>query len=428
LFPVFGIAGFAGIGQNAFFDNISNTFQLNDSLSWIRGRHSIKTGVDIRKMQANLLGKSSPSANYSFNTLFTNLPGVAGTGFSLASFLLGMPNNVTLGDSIGTFGRRLSSYGVYFQDDFKVSARLTLNLGIRFQSERPETEAHNRQTNFDRQLIHPITGQAGAMFQASPGQPAFYDPDVRINPRLGVAYTITPKTVIRAGYGIFTSPLTEITFGLTTGTSAIRSFPTLDNLRPQLLLGQPIPRPVFNPNAVGQSVQAVNPGLEVPYVQHWNLSLQRELGANVMVEVAYVGSKGTHLLVPNRDLNQVPADKLGPPAQFGGLSAQQRRPFPQFNAIGLIDSYASSIYHSFQARVEKRLSGGLALHASYTFSKSIDDSSGNPVGFAGSTIQNMYNTGAERSVSTFDIPQRFVASFLYELPAGRGKAFLSNRG
>ncbi|MEK7409675.1 MAG: hypothetical protein AAB225_31830, partial [Acidobacteriota bacterium] len=418
VFPRVGISGYLSLGQGSFGHTASNNYQLTDTLTWIRGSHRIKGGLNLIRVQNNSNGKSSPSGSYSFSSLFTNLPGVSGTGHALASFMLGQ-GSASIGDNIGTFGQRWWNTGLFLQDDIRLAPSLAVNLGFRLQIQGPDREVFNRQTNFSTTAVHPVAGLPGAMFVASQKEPTFFSSYYGVEPRLGLAWTFTRRTVLRAGYGVFTMPWSTPFGGRSTGIGVSRSFPSPDNVQPGFTFDDTFPRLVIPDirQATQINVSAVNPDLRSGYMQHWNLGVQIESGKDLMTEISYVGSKGTNLRL-FRDINQLPPELLGPPAQFGGRSFQQRRPFPHLLGVSRLDSVADSNYHSLQVRVDRRFAGGLAVTGAYTFGKSIDTaSSPDPNG----TVQNIYNLRLERAVSGFDVRHRAVANFVYDLPFGSGR-------
>jgi hypothetical protein len=251
-----------------------------------------------------------------------------------------------------------------------------------------------------------------------------YDSDKNnFAPRVGLAWTIGSQgnTVIRAGYGVYydTSPLAP-------GEALYFNKPYFDfNLffpLPGLPLTLSDPFPTFFPFPLPDSAQAIQRDLRTPYMQHWNLNVQHQLGRNRVLEVGYVGSKGTKLLSA-RDLNQPQPSALPPGLPF------VPRPVPQFDEINTIESRASSNYHSLQARLQQRLSAGLEMLASYTWSKSIDDAS-NFFPSAGDPNypQNSYDLRSERGRSNFDVAHRLSVSYVYDLPFGKGRTYLADDG
>jgi len=313
---------------------------------------------------------------------------------------------------------RTNSYNFFLNDSFRVRPRLTINAGLRYEYNSPPTDTEDRANVYDtfsRSLV-----QVGTNGVPRGG----FEPD-RNNfaPRLGLAWTIgeDEATVLRAGYGVYydQSPLAP-------GEALYFNSPYFDNNIFFSLPGLPLtlsnPFPSFFPFPLPDSALAIQRDLRTAYMQHWNLNVQRQFGRNSVLEVGYVGSKGTKLLTA-RDINQ-PAPSVLPP----GLPFVPR-PDPRFDDIDLLESRANSNYHSLQARFQQRLSRGLATLVSYTWSKSIDDASsfftsaGDP-----NFPQNSNDARAERGRSNFDVRHRLSASYSYDLPFGKGRAHLADDG
>ncbi|MCI0621515.1 MAG: carboxypeptidase regulatory-like domain-containing protein [Acidobacteria bacterium] len=416
IFPRINVSGFESLGLSGFNRDVSNSFQIADSLSWVRGKHRLKGGFGLARVQRNSSNKSFPSSSFLFSSLYTNLPGTANTGDGLAGLLLGL-GDASIGDSIGTFGQRWWNTAYFLQDDLKVSSVFTLNLGLRLQIQGPDREVFNRQTNFDSTIRHPVAGLPGTILSANESDPTFFSSYYGVEPRVGLAWTFTPKTVLRSGYGIFTMPWSAPFEQRNTGITISRSFNSPDNIVPGFTFTDTFPSLTI-PDVTQVSninVSAVNPNLRPGYMQHWNLGIQRELAKDLMVEASYVGSKGTNLRVA-RNINQLRPELLGPPSQFGGLTQQQRRPFPHFLNVSLLDHGVDSNYHALQTRVELRFAGGLGVTGAYAFAKAIDD-----ISFpdTNGTVQNDFDLTSERSVSGFDTRHRLVTNFVYDLPLGR---------
>lgn len=421
------ISSFAGLGEGSFIPliKINNNFQVSDTLSLTRGNHTLRLGSQWIRRQINTYDTSNPLGNFSFNGAFTNRGvgvSTSGTGSAMADFLLGAPAVVTYTIIHGLTGDRRTEWSSFFQDDVRVTKRLTLNLGLRYDLFTPNVEAFGRMANFVPDL--------GDIFVAgSPqvhGKAATVVTDMNnFAPRLGFAYRATQRTVIRSGYGVFYAsedvggdPRLEANPPFVGNPQFNADFANFAAAR-KISDGLPPDRPL--------QVPSTGPGLHnpirfrpydnrTPYVQQWNLNVERELPSNIVASIAYVGSKGTKL-VTFFDLNQaVPA-----PGQI-----DTRRPYPAFGAYGNdVADEANSIYHSLQISLEKRLTRGLAFLASYTWSHSIDTAS-QPTGNDG--VQNSHNLRAERGNSDFDMRHRLVTSWSYELPAGNGKRWLANAG
>jgi hypothetical protein len=463
-------------GDSQFADNV---YQLNDSVSWVKGKHNMKFGGEVRMLQFNVRRLTQASGEFDFNAQETSLNGAGGD--PLASALFGLVNTSTL--NYGAFsGVRYKDFSIYAQDTYKLSRRLTLNYGLRYDIDLPASEAFNRFSAVDPTLPNPGAGGipgAYTYFGTGPGRNGQTRPqDIytkAFGPRIGFAYSINDKTVIRGGYGIFYEPLKEGSFADQDGLGFFNKqtiSPTnggpiqIDNGVTRIF---PLSGP-FTPDGQNGSNGVIlvpaNSGRPAD-VQTWNLDIQRQITSNLMVSIAYVGSKGTHLpalnIIPNQvnpsflslgnDLSmQATCLALGtcpaaiaagvtlPYPGFTGQINQALRPFPQYGDFNQEDNSftpdrtGNSTYHAMQLQANKRLAEGLSFLVSYTVSKNLTDadSSGPGVaGFIGTNEfigQNSYNRSAEKAVSELDTPQSLVASFFYELPVGRGKRFMNQGG
>lgn len=426
--PQIGISGFSTIGEVTFLPFISriNTFQYIDNLIQVKGRHTLKYGIDVRRRQFNFYQPPAQRGSFSFTGVFTNNPAApAGSGSGYADFLLGLPQSSSQEAKTNSFtGQRSTEWSSYVADTWSLTPRLTMDIGFRYELTTPRTEVADRQANFDPSV------PGGAFRVASPDAPcgrALRCTDTRgLAPRLGVAYRLDSQTVVRAAYGIFYdmtgyNGYQGTIFSLfqnppfTVGQNVINSatdprnrfedgFPPLPVV--------PVVKGLVYPDAVpgftfSGRLQEYN--LRMTYVQNWHFTLEREWKRNVLFGASYVGSKGTRLL-QNLGIND-PVPGPGPIAP--------RRAFPGFANINAQSASGSSIYHSLQARAQKRYSHGLTLLASYTWSKVLAD----VFGLGGSRAQDFHNRRIERGPTSFDIAHRFVLSHNYELPFGAGKRF-----
>jgi len=387
---------------------------LGDTLNIIRGKHTIRTGVQLRSSQFNLFQIGQPRGNVSFSGQFTQLdPGNAnGTGSGLADMLLGLAISAKI-SSLTYFGNRQQSYVGFVNDDYKINSKLTLNLGLRYDYVTPVYEAHNRQSNFDfksGQII--VAGQNGNSRSLTQGD------KLDFSPRIGFAYSpfSDGKTVIRSAYGRFFNS-EEIRTGdpLQLAYNAPFFFePSFisDGNTPNFTLATGFPS--LNPGQVPfPGVTSVDARLHSPVYDEWNLNIQRELPGKILLETSYVGSKGTHLQVLV-DRNQIPT----PSATFN----QNNRPFPMFGSFTSIEDHGNSTYHSFQLKAEKHLSNGLFFLSAFTYGKSINDQP--EICCNSPWPQNSYNLKSEKGLSDFDNRRRWVTSLDYELPVGHGKRYM----
>jgi hypothetical protein len=475
-FPEFGISGLSPVGAFNFsrFFLGADTHSLIAQVTHIRGRHTLKMGADIRSLRHNSFSGGVNSGIFNFNAAFTQGPNplvsssTAGNGF--ASLLLG-----TVAGGTATVRAAISYYTWYYagyvQDDFRVSHKLTLNLGLRYDYETPRQERYDRISFFLPDVPNPVGPEVGMPnllgglgFPGTGGYgKGWADPDRNnFGPRFGFSYSVLPKTVLRGGYGITYLPngtarncCGQGQDGFTTTTSMLTS---LDGVTPVNLLGNPFPDGLIQPpgntqglrTLLGQSIAAHMRFLRTSYSQQFNLNVQHELPGGILAEAGYVGSRGVKLPMAF-NLNQLPDQYLSlgnqlltqvPNPFFGIVTsgpnssrtiAQGRllRPYPQFDGVSFPNREAgSSTYHSFQARVERRFAAGLSVLGAYTFSKLISDISSDK-DFAGdiaAPVQNSNNRRLERSLSPQDNPQRLVINAVYDLPIGRGKPLLGTAG
>ncbi|MSV27684.1 MAG: TonB-dependent receptor [Bryobacterales bacterium] len=418
LFPRVDITGFLPLGHASVNDTRQNLFSWSDTVSHTVGSHTLKFGFAASRFQFNNRGKGVLSGSFSFNQLPTAQVGQATTGNPLASFLLGFPISSSLETIRPTFGHRWTNFGQFVQDEIRISSRLTLNLGLRYEIETPLIEVNDLQSTFD-------VRKRGFVFAGADGAPRrLSDTDYHnFGPRLGFAWTprANGKFVVRGGYGGFyaSTSSSQVQQSRATGFTATGLFPSPDNgVTLPIKLDQGLPRIVIDPraatNAQNISTNVIERNSKRAQIHQWNLNLERQFG-DFLVQVAYAGSKGTHLIASSYNINQVPTALLGPG------NAQTKRPFPDFQNITVNNpNAATSIYNGFYASVNRRLSRGLTLITSFTVHKSIDSSSGRGafIEYGGLGPQDNYDRRTERGISQFDRTKRYVAGWVYELPAG----------
>jgi len=417
---LFGPSGFHRLGEPGYTPTTSTSqeFQYGDTLSIVHGKHSIKVGAELRWSQFNLFQIGQPRGSFSFSGQFTaDSPSSGdGTGNGLADMLLGLPNFSTI-STLTYFGNRQQTYGGFVQDDYKITRKLTLNLGLRYDYSTPIKEAHNQQANFDF-----ATGQLVAAGQNGASAGLVTTDKADFAPRIGLAWNPIKNTVIRAGYGRFFS-YQEIRTGDPLQLAYNLPFfyqPafTSDGITPVLTVSGGFPS-LTPSQAVDASVTASGSGvgshLHAPVLDEWNFNIQQQLPDNILLEVAYVGSKSTHLqtlLDPNQD--PVP----------GPGSVQARRPYPQYSGFTDIVDRGNSTFHALEIKAEKRLSQGLMFLSSFTYSKSMNDQP--EICCNSPWPQNSYNVASEKGPSDFDQRARWVSSFDYQLPLGKGQRYLNS--
>jgi hypothetical protein len=418
--PNFTIAGDEFLGDQGLLPvkRGKNVFNYLDNLSYTRGRHAFKTGVDVRWTQFNINQPGGPRGQFTFDGVFTRQPSApAGTGIGAADLLLGYADTANISNSV-TIGVRIHSYSGFFMDDWKVNNRLTLNLGLRYDVVTPPVEVENRQLTFDFSTNQVVFAKPGSYRNR-----AFTDVKMdSFAPRFGFAYSLTPTTVMRGGYGIFWAFEDNGTFNpaFNFPFRFNAAFPS-DQINPSTAIRLDTGFPsnaltVFVP--ANQTLGVRDGNLRPAYVQQWNYTLEHQF-RSFLFAASYVGNKGTHLARQVQRNQPVP----GPGA------INDRRPIAGYGNINTVESSGKSIYHGLLVKGEKRFSSGVSFLLSYTFSKAIEDS-GSPAldsTSAGSDQpQDPRNLRLDRGLSPNDVRHRFVYSYVYELPVGRGKRYLGD--
>ena len=427
-------------------------------VTWIKGRHKIKTGLDIQLLRMNGYNSQFSAGQYYFDRTYVQGPDpsvtASNSGHGFASLLLGVPQAGTL-----TFTPRMFLYqnyrAGYIQDDWRFNSRLTLNLGLRYEFTSPYAEKWGNIGQFDANAIEPVTGAKGT-FKWVPPDGYHTDPNYKtFSPRVGLAYQLNSKTVIRSGGAIFNAANN----GLNAAATDFGSGTFVSNF---LSLGQPNPIPFTppvggswsNPFAAGftypqkgattfagQNIRVDFPDHPLAYIANWTLGIQREITPTMVAEVAYVGSKITHLfwnrqenandplllaqwgsklndLVPNPYYGKVTAGDLSFPMV---RRKQLLRPFPQYQQILAIRRpYGDASYQSMTGRFDKRYSQGLLMSFAYTLSKSIASTGESNTWVVGPS-NALYDPKYNRSIEANDATHRLVISHVYEFPFGKGK-------
>ena len=410
------IAGMTYLGDWTYIPllTLNNMFQETGSVSYIRGSHSIKMGADVRRRQTSVFQSATSKGQFNFDANFTNDPSgaVAGSGNSVASFLLGYPASTTRSKFLVWPGLRNWEIDSYIQDDWRVNHWLTLNIGLRWDYFGPTTEVANRIANVDLAAVRIVVpGQNGVSPSAN------VKSDYRdFAPRFGFAATIAKGTVLRGGYGISFNP------NMLASNTAMRNPPfvslysvTATPLTPLNRLSDGLPAPVAtDPKDPTGALIGIDSSGAMPYVQQYNLTLQREVGHGFVATAAYVGGLGRRQYLFNgaTSFNLAPA---GPGA------VQQRRPyyntFPNAANITICGPWYNSIYQGLQTTLERRFQNGLSILSTYTWAHSIDNASGS-AGTGATALPD--NRQAERGNSILDLRQRFTFLTDYSLPFGKG--------
>jgi len=457
--------GTVTIGSSTFLPSleIQNSYVCTDNFTWVRGRHSLKFGTEIRREQFTIFQPAASRGNLGFGSDFTDNPASPGNGGSaFASFLLGIPDFGEI-TSLHNVDYHRPIYSFYVQDDFRVSPRLTLNLGLRYELFTTVKEGHDQEATFDfanqgllvpkgqTLQLTPTLAQSIPIFAT--GSRGLINPDLNnFAPRIGLAFQISDKLVFRSGYGIFyggqeNGPYSNPSPGFNPPFFSIQSF----NVNCGLASANPAPGqtdcsiPNFNvlsQGFPGNSLSdpntpllfSLDPNLRTPYTQQWHMGFQYQLPSQTLLDISYAGSRGLKLFAFYNGNQAVPTpDQTAPllprrPVHTCNTSVLPNCDPSVFNTtITTFRSNAFSNYHSLQARLQKRLTRGLQFEASYTYSHALDDASSANLGsFATGDFRDQRFPQLEYGNADFDIRHRFVLSYMYELPFGKGKSFAGN--
>ncbi|MGA2809790.1 MAG: TonB-dependent receptor [Candidatus Acidiferrum sp.] len=482
VFPAFTFGnGIDNAGYNINGDTIDNGYPINNTLSWVHGKHTLRFGTNLNLQVFDPTTQQNESGSFGFGNgqtaAYLNSPG---TGFGLASFELGLVQtaNATAYASQPKFIQKY--YALFVQDDWKLTPTLTLNLGLRWDVDTPRYEAHGDYTDFSTTAIDPTTGLPGALVFAGVGtgrngnvQEQWANTWYKdFGPRVGFAWApdfLHQKTVLRGGYSIYYGPIVYADFGaggLLDGFASSPSFTSPDGFSPAFNIASGFPAYTAPPN--------LNPGqlgfLASPFyldhsngrpamVQNWSLEVQHKLPWDLLLDVAYVGTTAAHLRSQFDDFNILNPKyfALGnllnqpissPAAIAAGINSpypafpstavvgQALLPFPKYGVVNgdcCLENEGQSSYNGLQTSLSHRFTNGLTLLASYTFSKTLTDAADSLLpdfsNFAGGVgPQEPLNHKDDKSISTQDIPNTFVLSYLYQLPVGPGKKFVNKGG
>ena len=461
--PYITVNSYGFLGSNTFLYEPTNVFSLGPNIALVRGKHTIKAGLDFRLTRFTEQRPDYSAARLDFDRAFTRrdyLVQDALSGNGVASLLLGYPASGRIDNNVYPYYQTLY-YAPWIQDDFKVTRKLTINLGLRWDANLAPTERYNRANrDFFADAVNPISNRinktqfpgyqvkGGIGFAGVNGAPRTpFDSEYNNwQPRVGAAYQLGSKTVLRGGYGMFfTSPVAR---GFTNGFSIQTPYvATLDAGRtPANNASNPFPDGVLRPAGsslgmetfLGQGPSFTDARTRVPYIHQFSFGLQRQLPFNMTIDASYVGSR-TKSVGVNKPFNEIPVEALAQGANFlnarvpnpfenllpgTSLNAstvprqQLLRPFPQFTSFDINDLNTGLVwYDSLQIALEKRYSHGLTFIASYTFSKNIEALS----------YLNGQDSAPGRTLTAWDRPQRLTIAPIYELPFGPGRRFLNSK-
>lgn len=462
--PQFILAPYPIMGGSGAFNNTrgggtiqvrNNNYQLYNNVAWHRGRHNFKFGGEALHVQYNRFESPSTLGDFQFTSGFTTRTARAdGTGDALASFLLGLPAVASRAVGPSRIDGRQWSYSLYAQDDFSITPKLTMNLGVRYELSPPMYDQHQQMSSIDYSNV-PSPGQIFAE-----GRTAFYKPTMFIcgqsgtprgcaytdrnnfAPRVGLAYAANERTVIRSGFGMFyagndLNPLFRLAAGL---PGNIAQTLNSDNFIPRFS-----DLDVFGAPVVGAAqIQAagIDMNQRTSYSMQWNFSAQREVAKDVVVEAGYLANLGLKLEQNVQPNNALPGTgAVDPRRPYAALEFAQGTVFPSYLSvsgnsvpvgfINYLPHSAQSNYHAGLLRLEKRFNGSLSLLSSYTFSKAITNApqfrnAGGADGSENSPAQDAFNLRAERGLASFHLKQRWISSAVYNLPFGPEKAMFND--
>jgi hypothetical protein len=439
------------IGQPFSFLNVTNGSPFNNyvvsgSVTKVIGRHSLTFGGEFRRMEEYFNQTTGPTGIFNFAGVFTgcaatcttptgapSAPTPPGSGATpIADFLLGKIAS-SAGFTEIYFPADVSNYGgVYAGDTYQIRPKLTLTYAVRWEMPGGFLEKHDRNTVLLPNQSNPLQLVNSSTYHSRSDMTPHRD---LFSPRLGVVYQFAPATIVRAGYSLaFLPQFTD--YGAGPGSSPINAATTFVGSGAQLssplggstTLLQPVGRSYDGSQYLGQTISSRIPSEPFPYMQQWNMNVQQVLNRATTVQLGYLGSRGVHLpLTYTLDINQLPDEYVGLPASE---LSQSLRPYPQYQTVNANSPFlGDSYYNSLQATLTKRFSSGGTLLANYTWAKFIGNAEATTSfveSYSTGAIQDNNNLGAERSLLSFDTPQRLVISYVLDLPVGRGKRFLSS--
>ncbi len=427
-FPDIATSGIYEIGGQTLGQTYDGHFIFNDAVTAQIGNHTLAIGGEYLSYTYSQYVPGVLSGQYSFTGTFTSLPGQAETGMS--DLDLGLPAGTGIFTTNTWFRQKEKTGSFYVQDDYRITPTFTLNLGLRWEFDGPFDEVHNNMYTFNPNLIDANTQKPGGIeFAGVNGAPhTLIARDYKgFAPRIGFSYNVLKNTVLRGGYGIFQLPgVGAAGNNLVTTTTVNATFQSLDGVTPPYQLNQGVPP--YSPDVTPEGLPYIptsltNPESSVnelelkailPYMQEWQLGVQRSFGHHWVAEVDYNGSHGVHMPI-NLPVDQIPVGG----AYYGEPNSQSLRPYPQFTNVNYMHNGGASQYAALMAQLNHRWSNGLSVLTSYTWAKLMDDVGG-PARGRTVGIQNAYDLHAQWGTAMTNIPQRLSISFVYALPFGAG--------
>lgn len=482
-FPRIDLSGYIGTGFTGEYRPV-DTHSFTATMTKTHGTHSLRAGMDFRSYRENDgFFSNDQTGRFVFDTSYTkgpqdNSPAAPNSlGQSVAALLLGIPSTSSYVARTADYAEQSMTWGIYFQDDWKVNSRLTLNLGLRYEFETPLKERYDRSVrDFDPSASQPFASAVVAKYAANPvagpagqfgvngglvyanGQSLYNTPKKNFMPRFGLAYQLDAKTVFRGGFGMYNGFLGERRGDvIQTGFSRSTTFNPLgaDNTTIVRTLSNPFPDGILEPvgsgqgaqTNIGQNISFFNQNPKTPTNYRWQIGFQRQFPGSTVAEVAYVGNKGVRVEM-TRNINALPLQYLstsptrdnannsyvtaavanpfygvtmpvGTPSNFTAQNISRQQlllPFPQFGVINTTTNEGSTWYHGLQLRLEKRFSQGLTLVGNYTWSKTMQ----------ATELLNAADPRPTPMISDQDVPHRIAMTAIYELPFGRNHRWLNH--
>ena len=459
----FSTNGFAPISQIQNANVPENDFYIKDILSYSVSRHTFKFGGEYRIVQFNDRNPYKFAGNFAFSNITTSTQSTASANFtggnSFASFLLGQVFSGSVNGPAQVYTRKRYT-GFFAQDDFRFTDRLTLNIGLRYEWQAVPREARNAHSAIDLNAPNAAAGNIpGVLAFASAARPNFFSADyTAIAPRFGFSFRANPTTVVRGGYGIFYSESFPNTALNRSGYAVTGTFTSPDGAAAAFVLENGVPatypsQPTLDPTALnGQAGSYYEPNVDaMPRIQEWTFDVQQQIGKNAAIEFAYVGNHGTRLVDPQmaninqldpkyaslgslltQQANSTAAVAAGiklPYPSFRGTVAQALRPFPQYMGLTSIAAKRGmNSYNAGQIIYRQRTGFGLTFFGGYTWSKNLgyNSPSFDGSGAVDNALQNVSDPTAERSYLPQDVPHSLILNYVYSLPFGKGKRWLTH--
>lgn len=433
-FPTITTDQFIQLGASPAARDRDRSWVFSDAVTWQHGSQTIRIGGDYRRQMYNFYNPGYQSGAYTFTSLFTTSLADGSGGFSLADMLLGMPADAQIQSEDYTYRMNINSASAFVQDDWKVTPTLTLNLGLRWEFDGPYSEANNQFASFSPTTINSQTGTSGeVIFAGQNGAPTHFMPNIYHNflPRVGFAWNLAPKTVLRGGFGMYRQPnIGYYNYGPISKYVVNANFQAQDNITPPFYLANGVPPYSYYRDAQGNPLVPaslsnpssgatyIDPRNRTPYNMVYQMGVEHQFGGGWFAEADWVANKGVKLPI------EVNMDQIQPQL-WGPGNLHLLRPFPQYSSVTGFLMDGNSIYNALEMKLEHAWANGFVVSAAYTYSKAIDDVDP-PARVSGPFIQNAYNLSAERGIAGYDVPQRFVVNYVYNLPFGRGGKYLTS--